>query len=85
MDSESSSSSTYTPYPDFYETLLGNDRLSVGIQQRRQSAAVAVLYIQVIHTGFLVNIYDSLFQTGGMNLFVYHIKTIFHVIFPLNQ
>ena len=63
-----------------WHLLFCNYWLPVGIQQRRQSAAVAILYIQVIHTGFLIDINDSLFKTGGMNLFVYHFKTIFHVV-----
>ena len=69
----------------FTVCLFGDDWLSVGIQQRRQSTAVAVLYIQVIHAGFLVDIYDSLFQTGGMNLSINHFKPIFRVVSLLNQ
>ena len=53
--------------------------LMIGFPSASSSGVIrrcSVLYMQGIHTGFLIDINDSLFKTGGINLFVYPFKTI---------
>ena len=49
---------------------LGDDGFAVGVQQRREAAAIAAADIEIVHAGFLVDDDDGVGEEGDAFLFL---------------